>query len=63
MALGLLGNPEIDSLVADDAAGVVNARKHVLAIEPRMRAKQIIDRVTRGQHSEYALNGQAGGVG
>jgi len=35
------------------------AGKHVFALEPRIGTQQIIDRVTRRQHAEYVLDGQA----
>jgi len=45
--------------VADDAARIGNARKHILTLEPRIGTKQVIDRVAGRQHAEHVLDGKA----
>src|SRR5437588_7660604 len=55
----LVGGGRLNALVTDDAARIGKAGKHVFALEPRIGTQQIIDRVTRRQHAEYVLDGQA----
>ena len=45
--------------MADDAARVGKAGKHVLPLKPRVGANQIVHGIARRQHAEYVLDGQA----